>query len=320
MELATSHWTFASSSKVLGALASNALAHRRARDLDNMSLVYRKTRLLTTSYNKLKYFAKVVVPEERTMDVAFEHHQITLKLKVLRELSKHGSRKIRRRIRLRDAQRRLVHGKKSRIFSSFISYAASVAIKYAQNRQAFDKRRFYLLRDAFTSLHLYTIRNTNLDLMLRKATQYHMNNSCKKAFTVLAQNSNNVQYERHLDVLCRDFIAKRSSIFDMQLSVFIALHKYAVKQKQEHEAVVLHRGNLLRQAFDQLQSGLQIQRNYQNQKTISDELYNQKVLQMAFSALVENIREELLDVRKCQQIMMKARLRRSFRGMRRAAA
>lgn len=320
LELAISHWKFMTRSKVMGALASNTRVQRRERELDDMSLIYRKTRLLTTSFNKLKYFIKIVAPEERTMAVAFKQHQVTLKIRVLRELAQYVSKKMRRRIKQEEARRRLVRAKKSRLFNHFISYAAAMAIKKAQNKQAVDKRRCYLLRDAFTCLHLHSVRNFNLNLMFQKAALYHANSSLRKAFTILAQNQSDAQYERHLDSLCKDFMAQRSSQYDLKLSVFIALHKYAVKQKQEREATVLHRASLLRKAFDQLRSGLQIQRNYEHQKTISTELYNQRLLQLAFASLMDNVDEEQRYVRRSQKALIKAKMRRSLQGMRAAVA
>ena len=38
--------------------------------------------------NILKYFVNIIVPEERTMNVAFKQFQILTKIKVLRELKK----------------------------------------------------------------------------------------------------------------------------------------------------------------------------------------------------------------------------------------
>lgn len=71
-ELALSHWRFMTRTKVMKALASNLFQKRRERDLDDMSLVYRKTKLLTSTFNKLKFFIKIIVPEEKTMSVAYK--------------------------------------------------------------------------------------------------------------------------------------------------------------------------------------------------------------------------------------------------------
>ena len=80
----------------------------------------------------MKYFVRIIVHEERTLNLAGKHHRIGVKQKIYKALMRIVSRKMVKRVKLEQAKRQLQYAVKSRLFSHILSYSASKAIKHAQ--------------------------------------------------------------------------------------------------------------------------------------------------------------------------------------------
>jgi hypothetical protein len=131
----------------------NALCEYRLGKLKKLiALSHHQKILKKKTIHAIRFFTKIVMPEDRAMSVALKQHQILVKIQVLRELKFYTDKKKRAAKIVDLISSRLNLTKMGKVFNQIVNYAAKSAIKKSLLQRSIEQRRVFLIRTVLMGL------------------------------------------------------------------------------------------------------------------------------------------------------------------------
>lgn len=221
----------------------------------------------------LRFFAKILQPEEHAMEVAFKQYLILLKIRVFRQLKRHYLRQMQLRDALAIGQQKLVQRKKLIVFRAIALYSSQSAIKTECLYKALQLRKRQLITRTFNSFKRFKVFMASVREISTKANEYHHRSILRRSLMGLRQFKHTQKYKFKLNHLSQQY--RKANIEPViMLNVFIAFQKYALDQKKKKGAARHYHTWLAKRTMCSLRQGLEIIKNYETQKVLSDEIYN----------------------------------------------